>query len=78
MTLRKTFSSKNTFQQHITSKKHIDAEREGKANPKNDPATNALEEITYDKASSNKERLLTVDDVSVCLFCNFKSEDLEE
>jgi len=65
---KKSFASSNKYNEHINSKTHKKNEEFFKSKPKPSP------EI---KVSPTEEEKTTIDDVKICLFCNFKSESIE-
>ncbi len=61
----KSFLTRNKFQEHMASKTHKKAQENFQQNPVVRTPKNLEEEKT------------TIDDISICLFCNSKSESLE-
>jgi hypothetical protein len=57
--------------EHLKSKSHISISKKFEENQRNNT-------ITCKPVMEKKEELTTIDDISVCLFCNVKSESLEK
>lgn len=64
----KSFNSKNTYLQHLNSKKHKDEEEISKNKANN------VEQIIKEP----KNELTTLQDFSICLFCNLKLPSIPE
>jgi len=70
-TCNKTFASKATHKQHVESKKHLDTVN-------NSPKKNGEIVIEKEVEKKPRTRLTTINDQSICLFCNEKSSDVDE
>lgn len=69
--LRKSFGSKNTYLQHLKSKKHKTEEEIVKN--KNSEKEEVIQEI-----KPKTEALTTLQDKTICLFCNQKLDSIKE
>ena len=74
----KKFNSQKKLQEHLISKTHLKnkaKKEEQKKTKEEDISTSSTNEI---KEAKNKEpEKTTLDDITYCLFCNFKSENLK-
>jgi len=68
----KSFNSKATLQQHLESKKHKDEAKKAASQ------SNEIQMVKKEKKEETGPRLTTAEDPTVCLFCNFKSSDINE
>ena len=66
----KSFSSSSTYKNHIVSKKHLDNEK------KKSQGTLKEKHKDVEEDGERIETLTTMDDNTICLFCNHKSDTL--
>jgi len=59
--------------EHLKSKVHITNSKKFEENQKKNPSANLNKQVATEK----KEELTTIEDISVCLFCNIKNDSLE-
>ena len=74
----KKFNSQKKLQEHLFSKTHIKNKAkkdEQKKNKEEDISTSSTNEIK--EAKNQEPEKTTLDDITYCLFCNFKSENLK-
>ena len=69
---QKKFLSKNKLNEHLKSKLHLKNEADHKLKKEEEISTSQPK-----KEDSDKDKT-TLDDISICLFCNAKSENLEK
>ena len=76
----KKFSSRKKLEEHLKSKLHLKKAEELKS--KEEAKKKNEEEISTNsqkkEEENKKEEKTTIDDISICLFCNEKSENLEK
>ncbi|KAI8144856.1 C2H2 type zinc-finger-domain-containing protein [Fennellomyces sp. T-0311] len=89
---KKTFSSKNSYDSHVRSKKHKEAEAKAASRPAKQPAVNKEAqqqkvEMTFTEEMTEEEINAKIDEKikssrrleeTECLFCNNKAESFEE
>jgi len=63
---RKTFSTLNKIKEHMTSKNHKKVEEDAKSRP-----------VEIVEKKNPEDEKTTKDDVTICLFCNNKSDNIE-
>ena len=69
---QKKFLSKNKLNEHLKSKLHLKNEADHKLKKEEEIST------SQPKKEDNVKDKTTLDDISICLFCNAKSENLEK
>ena len=73
----KKFNSQKKLEEHLISKTHLKnkAKKEKQKKTKEDISTSSTNEIK--EAKNQEPEKTTLDDITYCLFCNFKSDNLK-
>jgi pre-60S factor REI1 len=64
---KKSFSSRNKFQEHMISRSH----------KKNQEIADSMPKVEKKVSKNFEEEKTTKDDITICLFCNLKNSDVE-
>jgi pre-60S factor REI1 len=75
-TCHKSFGNKNTYDQHINSSKHKDTVKKI-ASEQAKPSEIVLDDSAQQIKASKEPVVTTIQDQSVCLFCNKKTGDID-
>ncbi len=83
-TCNKKFNSRKKLDEHLVSKTHLKKEAQKEENKNKKKEDEKVEENNNEISTSSKENKktepekTTLDDVTICLFCNVKNENLKE